>query len=104
MAKNLEIPAGRGYHHGNLRQALLDAALALIQAGQEQGVSVRPVAPGAGVPTAAPYRLSQDREALMAAVATIGFDRLLEALRGARESGGEGGELLAMATAYLAFA
>jgi hypothetical protein len=40
----------------------------------------------------------------MAAVATIGFERLRESLRRARESAGEGAELLAMATAYLAFA
>jgi AcrR family transcriptional regulator len=102
--KKSEVPAGRGYHHGNLRQALLDAALALIEAGEEQGVSLRTVAARAGVSNAAPYRHFQDREALMAAVATIGFDRLLESLRRARESAGEGAELLAMATAYLAFA
>jgi len=102
--KKSAIPAGRGYHHGNLRQALLDAALALIEAGEEQGVSLRTVAAHSGVSNAAPYRHFKDRKALMAAVATIGFERLLEALRRARESGGEGAELLAMATAYLAFA
>ena len=102
--KKSEIPAGRGYHHGNLRQALLDAALTLIEAGEEEGVSLRTVAARAGVSNAAPYRHFQDREALMAAVATIGFDRLLESLRRARESAGEGEELLANATAYLAFA
>ncbi len=104
MAKKNEIPAGRGYHHGNLRQALLDAALALIEAGLEQGVSLRTVAARAGVSNAAPYRHFRDREALMAAVATIGFERLLQSLRRARESAGEGAELLATATAYLAFA
>ena len=104
MAKKKEIPAGRGYHHGNLRQALLDAALALIEAGEEQGVSLRTVAARAGVSNAAPYRHFKDREALMAAVATIGFERLRESLRRARESAGEGAELPAMATAYLAFA
>jgi AcrR family transcriptional regulator len=104
MAKKREIPAGRGYHHGNLRQALLDAALALVEAGEEQGVSLRTVAARAGVSNAAPYRHFQDREGLMAAVATIGFDRLLETLRRARESAGEVDELLASAMAYLAFA
>jgi AcrR family transcriptional regulator len=104
MAKNPEIPAGRGYHHGDLRQALLDAALALIEAGLEQGVSLRTVAARAGVSNAAPYRHFKDRAALMAAVATIGFERLLQALRRARESPSEGAELLAMANVYLAFA
>jgi AcrR family transcriptional regulator len=104
MAKKPEIPAGRGYHHGDLRHALLDAALALTEAGEEQGVSLRTVAARAGVSNGAPYRHFKDREALMAAVATIGFDRLLQALRRARESSGEGAELLVMANAYLAFA
>jgi len=104
MAKKLEIPAGRGYHHGNLRQALLDAALALIEAGEEQDVSLRTVAARAGVSNAAPYRHFQDREALMAAVAAIGFDRLLESVRRARKSASEGEELFANVTAYLAFA
>ncbi len=102
--KNLAVPAGRGYHHGNLRQALLDAALALVEAGEEQGLSLRTVAARAGVSNAAPYRHFQDREALMAAVATIGFDRLRQVLSRARESAVKGAELLAMATAYLAFA
>jgi Bacterial regulatory proteins, tetR family len=75
--KKSEVPAGRGYHHGNLRQALLDAALELIEAGKEQGVSLRTVAAGASVSNAAPYRHFKDREALMAAVATISFERLL---------------------------
>jgi AcrR family transcriptional regulator len=104
MSKERKIPAGRGYHHGNLRQALLDAALALIEAGEEQDVSLRTVAARAGVSNAAPYRHFKDREALMAAVAAIGFDRLLESVRRARESASEGEELLANATAYLAFA
>ena len=102
--KHSESSAGRGYHHGNLRQALLDAALALIEVGEERGVSLRTVAARAGVSNAAPYRHFQDREALMAAVATIGFDRLLESLRKARESAGEGEELFANAMAYLDFA
>ena len=104
MAKKLEIPAGRGYHHGNLRQALLDAALALIEAGEEQDVSLRTVAARAGVSNAAPYRHFKDREALMATVAAIGFDRLLESTRRARELASEGEELFANATAYLEFA
>jgi Bacterial regulatory proteins, tetR family len=82
------IPAGRGYHHGDMRHALLDAALALIEAGEEQSVSLRTVAARAGVSNGAPYRHFKDHEALMAAVATIGFDRLLRALRRARESSG----------------
>jgi AcrR family transcriptional regulator len=104
MARKTGITSDRPYHHGNLRQALLDAALELLQAGDEQGVSLRTVAARAGVSNGAPYRHFQDREALMAAVATVGFERLLQSLLQARESAGEGAEMQEMATAYLAFA
>jgi AcrR family transcriptional regulator len=104
MARKREIPAGRGYHHGNLRQALLDAALTLVEAGEEHSLSLRTVAARAGVSNGAPYRHFQDREALMAALATIGFDGLLESTKRARESACEGEELIANAMAYLAFA
>ena len=63
----------RPYHHGNLRQALIDAALELIE---EQGVSaltLREVARRVGVTHAAPQRHFADRAALVAAVAEQGF-------------------------------
>jgi AcrR family transcriptional regulator len=63
----------RPYHHGNLRQALIDAALELIE---EQGVSaltLREVARRVGVTHAAPQRHFPDRAALVAAVAEQGF-------------------------------
>ena len=70
------------YHHGDLRQALIDAALALITEAQNTGhVSLREVARRVGVSQAAPYRHFADKEALLAAVAEEGFQRLLAALQ-----------------------
>jgi AcrR family transcriptional regulator len=65
-----------GYHHGDLRRALLDGALRLISSGKTQELSLREVARIAGVTHAAPYRHFVDKEALLAAVAEEGFRNL----------------------------
>lgn len=70
------------YHHGNLRQALIDAALAIIAEDQDAAnVSLREVARRVGVSQAAPYRHFADKDALLVAVAEEGFQRLLRALQ-----------------------
>ncbi|ATB32920.1 TetR/AcrR family transcriptional regulator [Melittangium boletus] len=61
------------YHHGDLRQALLDASLALIAEEGFGALSLREVARRAGVTHAAPYRHFADKEALLVAVAEEGF-------------------------------
>ena len=69
------------YHHGDLRQALIDAALAIIVEDRDAAnVSLREVARRVGVSQAAPYRHFADKDALLAAVAEEGFQRLLKAL------------------------
>lgn len=69
------------YHHGDLGQALIDAALAIITEEQDAAnVSLREVARRVGVSQAAPYRHFADKDALLAAVAEAGFQRLLNAL------------------------
>jgi len=65
----------RGYHHGNLRQALIDAARALIGEKGPAGFTFAEAARAAGVSAAAPYRHFRDRDALMADVAAQGFGR-----------------------------
>ncbi|WAA65582.1 TetR/AcrR family transcriptional regulator [Microbacterium oxydans] len=62
------------YHHGDLRAALLDAAIQALEAGEP--FSLRAVARRAGVSPAAPYRHFADREALDSAVAVAGFTDL----------------------------
>ncbi len=94
----------RSYHHGNLRKALLDAALELLEAGERHGLSLRTVAARAGVSSGAPYRHFQDREALLAALATIGFDRLSEALTPGEAAGRPPATVVDLGSAYLAFA
>jgi AcrR family transcriptional regulator len=68
--------ARRSYHHGDLKRALLDAALPLIRKGGPGALTLRAVARAAGVSQTAPYRHFADRNALVAAVADQGFERL----------------------------
>jgi AcrR family transcriptional regulator len=77
----------RGYHHGNLREALVEAALQLIAEKGAFGFSFVDAARWAGVSPAAPYRHFSDREALMAEVARRGFERFGEALAAAWDEG-----------------
>lgn len=68
------------YHHGNLRQALISGAIALIAERDVSSLSLREVARRVGVSHAAPYRHFQDKESLLAAVAEEGFIGLTAAM------------------------
>ena len=70
----------RGYHHGNLREALIRAALELIAKKGPAGFTFAEAARFAGVSPAAPYRHFRDREELMASVALRGFEQFEAAL------------------------
>ncbi|MGE5270158.1 MAG: TetR/AcrR family transcriptional regulator [Thiohalocapsa sp.] len=70
----------RGYHHGNLREALIRAALDLIAQKGPAGFTFADAARSAGVSSAAPYRHFRDREALLADVARRGFELFAAAL------------------------
>jgi AcrR family transcriptional regulator len=65
----------RGYHHGNLKEALIRAALELIAQKGPAGFTFAEAARWAGVSPAAPYRHFRDRDALMASVALRGFEK-----------------------------
>jgi AcrR family transcriptional regulator len=65
----------RSYHHGNLREVLLEAARKLIEQYGPAGFSLTEAARLAGVSPAAPYRHFKDRDALLAEVARNGFER-----------------------------
>jgi AcrR family transcriptional regulator len=65
-----------GQHHGDLRQALIDAALELVAESTPDAVTLRALARRAGVSAAAPYHHFADKDALLAAVARDGFDSL----------------------------
>lgn len=62
-------PPPKPYHHGDLRRALIDAALKLAEEGGPAAVSVREAARRAGVSSGAPFRHFESRDALMTAVA-----------------------------------
>ena len=73
-ATRLSGAKARGrYHHGDLRRALLDAALELIAEAGPRGMTLREAARRARVSQAAPYRHFESRAALLAAVAEEGF-------------------------------
>ena len=96
----------RGYHHGDLREALVAAALSLIAERGAFGFSFVDAARWAGVSPAAPYRHFRDREALLAEVARRGFEKFATALSSAWGKG-EPDPLAALTRvgkAYLAFA
>ena len=69
------------YHHPNLRQTLLDAAIALIGEVGVQSFTLREVARRAGVSHNAPYRHFANKEALLNDVATEGFERLIASMQ-----------------------
>ena len=96
----------RGYHHGNLSEALVQAALDLIAQFGPAGFSFAEVTRAVGVSPAAPYRHFRDRDALMADIARRGFDKFADALATAWNDG-QPDALAAfkdVGQAYLAFA
>jgi AcrR family transcriptional regulator len=97
----------RGYHHGNLREALIQAAQDLIGAKGPAGFTIAEAARLAGVSPAAPYRHFRDGEQLLAEVATRGFDAFRERLAAALATSAEtdpSRAAEAIGRAYLGFA
>jgi AcrR family transcriptional regulator len=96
----------RGYHHGNLREALIQAAIDLIAAKGAAGFTFAEVARAAGVSPAAPYRHFRDRDDLMAGIALRGFERFEAELAGAWKGGlpDPSSAFERVGKAYLAFA
>jgi AcrR family transcriptional regulator len=78
---------GRGYHHGNLKEALVRAALDLIAKKGPSGFTFAEAARWAGVSPAAPYRHFRDRDELLANVALRGFEQFEAALGRAWDGG-----------------
>lgn len=102
-----EQRSGRdSYHHGNLREALIRAALDVIAERGLAGVAVAELARAVGVSAAAPYRHFRDRNALLAEVARRGFEQLASEMQGAWDEGQPDpvGAVERCGRAYLAFA
>jgi AcrR family transcriptional regulator len=77
----------RGYHHGNLKEALLQAALDLIATKGAAGFTFADAARSAGVSPAAPYRHFRDRDELLSNIAQRGFEQFESALSEAWDDG-----------------
>ena len=88
------------YHHGNLRRAILDGAVAAIEADGVAALSLRDVARRAGVSHAAPAHHFGDKAGVLTTIATEGYERLAEATRSALA----GGEFVDGGLAYIRFA
>jgi AcrR family transcriptional regulator len=95
----------RPYHHGDLRRALIETAMAMLQEGKGWQFTLREVARRAGVSHAAPYKHFPDKAALLTELALVGFDRLREAFDAAKppDPASVKDELVAAARAYIRF-
>jgi AcrR family transcriptional regulator len=87
-SRKAESGKARAYHHGNLRQALIQAALGLIDASGSSSFTLRELARAAGVTHAALYRHFATKDALLAEVAAEGFRGLLASVQAAAEEAG----------------
>ncbi|MEE1927319.1 TetR/AcrR family transcriptional regulator [Streptomyces sp. TRM 70351] len=95
----------RPYHHGDLRAALLESAERTLREKGAGSLSLRELAREAGVSHAAPGRHFKDKQALLDALALVGYDRLARALETADEPALPlQPRLTALSRAYLAFA
>jgi AcrR family transcriptional regulator len=94
------------YHHGDLRRALIDAALVWVAREGTGAVSLRELAETVGVSHAAPYRHFRNKELLFTAVAGEGFKMLRDAMVAERDRAGKNprARLLATGVAYVRFA
>ncbi|SJM70260.1 TetR/AcrR family transcriptional regulator [Gulosibacter sp. 10] len=91
-----------GYHHGDLRDTLMVAALELLESGEP--FSLRAVARHAGVSPAAPYRHFADREALESALAVRGLRELMDELAAGADSPATAEGIGELAVGYVRFA
>ncbi|MFD8985851.1 TetR/AcrR family transcriptional regulator [Streptomyces sp. NPDC059564] len=93
------------YHHGALRQALIDGAREILAERGHEQFSLNEVARRAGVSTAAPYRHFSGKDELLAAVAAQGYATLYESLKAtAADTAGARERLLRLGGAYVRFA
>jgi AcrR family transcriptional regulator len=74
------MPRKKTYHHGDLKNALIEAGADILAKDGVSGLSLRKVAQKAGVSHTAPYAHFADKQALIAAISTDGYRRLYEAL------------------------
>ena len=91
------------YHHGDLRDALVQAALAEVEQGGPEAVSIKALAKKLGVSQPAPYRHFADREALLEAVTAAAFRQFNAVMRESIDKPSKQSKLLRFAHAMLTF-
>ena len=100
------MPRKKAYHHGDLKNALIEAGADILSKDGVSGLSLRKVAQKAGVSHTAPYAHFADKQALIAAISTDGFRRLYDAISTAAQqhAGDPARQLVEGAWAYVQFA
>src|ERR1700748_3467134 len=101
------LPEGRqprAYHHGDLRNGLLEAARSILEEESLAALTLRAVARKAGVSHAAPYRHFPNHEALLVELSIEGFEELREAIaEAAKAQGNESDRIANIGAAYMRF-
>ncbi|MEM9776912.1 MAG: TetR/AcrR family transcriptional regulator [Chloroflexota bacterium] len=94
------------YHHGNLRDGLIQAGISLLEEGNAREVTLRKVAKQAGVSHAAPYRHFEDKVALLSAIAEQGFRQLAAEMNKGIEENPQSSfnQIIAIGQRYVGFA
>ncbi|OKO79353.1 TetR/AcrR family transcriptional regulator [Bradyrhizobium sp. AS23.2] len=103
MPSQLVRKPQNAYHHGDLRDTLIKAALREAEKGGAEAISIKALAKRLGVSQPAPYRHFADREALLAAVTAEAFRQLSAILREAMVKPSEQSKLSRLAQATLDF-
>src|SRR3569833_2132659 len=94
----------RGYHHGDLRNGLLEAARGILEEQSLNALTLRAVARKAGVSHAAPYRHFPNHEALLVELGLEGFAELREYIvEAAKVPGPESDRVATIGAAYMRF-
>ncbi len=99
-------PAKAQYHHGDLRQALIDATRSLVAERGAENFSLADACRLAGVTTAAPYKHFRDKQEILEAIVEQGYENLAAKTMAATVAAGEGtlAAMIAMGQAYVNFA
>ena len=92
--------AFKKYHHGDLKNALIEAGIEILASEGVGGLSLRKVAKQAGVSHAAPYAHFTDKQALIAAISTEGFKQLYLQIKAVKETYRTNPEALLIETAW----
>ena len=102
----MRVKKKAGYHHGDLRRALMDLSVDVIRKQGVEALNLRALATRLEVSSGAPYQHFANRADLLAAIAQEGFERLQQDMAASRDAApaGAGARLQALGLAYVQFA